>query len=88
MKNLNSKKARQEISVLFNNIQAEDLLQDDYLEEMAGSTAQNAWEIHKANFDRARASRNRSIIELVEVYGIHHALYKDIIEERDAEKAA
>ena len=85
MKNLNSKKARQELSELFNNIEVQDLMQDNYLEQMTASTAQNDWEIHKANFDRARADRNRYIVELVEVYGINHVLYKDIIEEREEE---
>jgi hypothetical protein len=88
MKNLNNKKARQELSALINTIQARDLMMDHYLEEMTGSTAQNDWEIHKANFDRARANRNKSIIELVEVYGIHHVHYEDIIEERAEEEAA
>lgn len=79
MKNLNSKKARKEISALINSIQARDLMMDHYLEEMTGSTAQNAWEIHKASFDRARANRNKAIIELVEVYGIDHVHYEDIV---------
>tara|TARA_R110000803_G_scaffold27322_1_gene63981 strand:+ start:234 stop:500 length:267 start_codon:yes stop_codon:yes gene_type:complete len=88
MKNLNSKKARQEISGLILNIQAEDIMIHHYLEEMSGSTAQNDWEIHKANFDRAGARKNRSIVELVEVYGIHHVHYENAIEERAEEQAA
>ena len=84
MKNLNSKKARQEISGLILNIQAEDIMIHHYLEEMSGSTAQNDWE----SFDRARARKNRSIVELVEVYGIHHVHYENAIEERAEEQAA
>ena len=87
MKNLNSKKARQELSDLILSIHTGDIMVDHYAEEMAVSTNQNAWEIQKANFDTARANRNGSIIKLVEVYGIDHVHYEDIIEERAEEEA-
>jgi len=88
MKNLNSKKARKELSDLFNSIQVESWMIDDFLEDMTASRNQNDWEIHKANFDRAITNKNNLIIELVEVYGIHHTCYKDIIKEREEQKLA
>jgi len=84
MKNLNSKKARQELSNLFSSINTLEWKMDEYIARNRKSmgTSKENYE----GFDKAQAEQNKLIIEMVEVYGIPNTRYEDA--KRDEEEAA
>lgn len=83
MKNLNSKKARQEISLLFAGIQVLGWRMDDYIAKAHSNV--DSPDKYYEGFNRAKAEQNKLIIELVEVYGIPNTRYEDA---KRAEKRA
>ena len=82
MKNLNSKKARQELSNLFSSIQTLGWEMDDYIAKAHSNV--DSPDKYYEGFNRAQADRNQLIIEMVEVFGIHNSEYEGIKRDQEA----
>ena len=84
MKNLNSKKARQRIATLYNIIIVEDremreLLREDWNNRALITSIETL-------YNKSRSEYQKAIIQLVEVYGIPHIQYDNVIKERAEEE--
>lgn len=87
MKNLNSKKARQELSHLFSEIDVYQRQVTHYIELMGESVGTKEWQENYDIYLDSCHKRDRAIIELVEVYEIPDTRYWSIIHsEREANK--
>lgn len=80
MKNLNSKKARQELSDLFSEINIYERQATCYVELMAESAGTKDWNLRYDIYLDSCNKRDKAIIELVEVYEIPHNRYWSIID--------
>ena len=80
MKNLNSKKARQELSDLFSEITIYERQATCYMELMAESAGTKDWNLRYDIYLDSCNKRNKAIIELVEVYEIPDNRYWGIID--------
>ena len=90
MKNLNSKKARQEIATLYNIIIVSGREISDFLFCDRPNGIEEHYRINGAKYYETKSLYQESIIKLVEVYGIPHILYDDVVKDkkRDDEEAA
>lgn len=87
MKNLNSKKARQELSNLFSDINIYQRQATCYIELMMESAGTKEWQKNRDIYLDLCNKRDKAIIELVEVYEIPDTRYWNIIySEREENK--
>lgn len=87
MKSLNSKKARQELSELFSEINICERQVTRYIELMTESAGTKEWQQNHDIYLDSCHKRDKAIIELVEVYEIPDTRYWGIIHsEREANK--
>jgi hypothetical protein len=88
MKNLNNKKARERIAELYNIITVLDREIHDFLFGHRINSLEEHYRENGKKYYQAKTIYKQSIVELVEVYGIPHILYDDVIDDKKFEEAA